>query len=144
MQLHEIRPNHKRKTIKRVGRGGKRGTYSGKGMKGQKARAGRKFRPFIRELVKKYHKLRGYRSRRSVTPYVSVSLDALAKHCKTGEVITPQFLIERRIARRIQGKIPMVKILDRGTLTKALIVESCLVSKGARQKIEKAGGKVVI
>lgn len=142
MQLHEIRPSHKKKKIKRIGRGGKRGTYSGKGIKGQKARAGRRFQPFVRQLVKKYHKVRGSRSRRSVQPYATVLLDALEKHCKAGEVITPQLLIERRIARRIEGKIPMVKILDRGTLTKAFIIESCLMSKGAKAKIEKAGGTV--
>ncbi len=141
MQLHEIRPSHKKKK-KRIGRGGKRGTYSGKGIKGQKARAGRKFRPFVRELVKQYHKVRGYRARRSVRPYATVSLDALEKHCKAGEVITPQLLIERRITRRIRGTIPMVKVLDRGALTKAFLLESCLVSKGAKQKIEKAGGAV--
>ncbi|MDO8470358.1 MAG: uL15 family ribosomal protein [bacterium] len=143
MQLHEIRPSHKKKKAKRVGRGGKRGTYSGKGIKGQKARAGRRFQPFVRQLVKKYHKLRGSRSQRSVHPYVTISLDALEKHCKTGETITPQLLIERRIARRMEGKIPMIKILDRGELTKAFTVESCFVSKGAKEKIEKAGGKVV-
>jgi len=36
MQLHQLKPNHKKKSRKRVGRGGKKGTYSGKGMKGQK------------------------------------------------------------------------------------------------------------
>ena len=39
MQIHELKPNHKRKTGKRIGRGGKRGTYSGRGVKGQKSRA---------------------------------------------------------------------------------------------------------
>jgi len=41
MQLHQLKPNHKKKSRKRVGRGGKKGTYSGKGMKGQKSRAGK-------------------------------------------------------------------------------------------------------
>lgn len=41
MQLHELKPKHKAKKKKRVGRGGKRGTFSGRGVKGQKARAGR-------------------------------------------------------------------------------------------------------
>jgi len=61
MQLHQLRPKHKLKKKKRIGRGGKRGTYSGKGIKGQKSRAGRKFAPVIRELIKRYPKLRGYR-----------------------------------------------------------------------------------
>ncbi|KPJ73361.1 50S ribosomal protein L15, partial [Parcubacteria bacterium DG_74_1] len=49
MQLHEIKPIHKLKKSKRIGRGGKRGTYSGRGIKGQKSRAGRRFKPVIRE-----------------------------------------------------------------------------------------------
>ena len=61
MQIHQLKPTHKNKPRKRIARGGKRGTYSGKGMKGQKSRAGRRFKPVIRELIKKYPKLRGYR-----------------------------------------------------------------------------------
>jgi large subunit ribosomal protein L15 len=61
MQLHEIKPYNKLKKKKRVGRGGKKGTYSGKGMKGQKSRAGAKIRPEIRDMIKKIPKLRGYR-----------------------------------------------------------------------------------
>jgi len=59
MQLHELNPEHKNKTKKRIGRGGKRGTYSGRGMKGQNARAGRKLRPAIRDLIQQLPKLRG-------------------------------------------------------------------------------------
>ena len=61
MQLHQLRPKHKLKKKKRIGRGGKRGTYSGRGIKGQRSRAGRKFAPAIRELIKRYPKLRGYK-----------------------------------------------------------------------------------
>lgn len=60
MQLHELKPIHKRKKPKRIGRGGKRGTYSGRGVKGQKARAGRKLKPIIREIIKRYPKIRGH------------------------------------------------------------------------------------
>ncbi len=61
MQLNDLKPTNKLKKSKRVGRGGKKGTYSGKGMKGQKSRAGRKLEPPIRGLIKRYHKLRGYK-----------------------------------------------------------------------------------
>jgi large subunit ribosomal protein L15 len=60
MQLHEIK-GLKNKEKKRVGRGGKRGTYCGRGIKGQKARAGAKIRPALRDFIKKIPKLRGYR-----------------------------------------------------------------------------------
>jgi len=45
MQLHQLKPKNKLKKAKRIGRGGKRGTYSGKGIKGQRSRAGAKIRP---------------------------------------------------------------------------------------------------
>ena len=61
MQIHELRPKHKTKNSKRVGRGGKKGTYSGRGGKGQTARSGRKMEPVIREIIKRYPKLKGYR-----------------------------------------------------------------------------------
>ncbi len=64
MQLHELQPITKSKSKKRVGRGGKRGTYSGKGMKGQKSRAGRKIRPAVRDLMQRTPKLRGARNRK--------------------------------------------------------------------------------
>jgi large subunit ribosomal protein L15 len=66
MQLHELKPIHKFKKKKRIGRGGKRGTYSGKGMKGQKSRAGRRLEPVIRGIIKRYPKLRGYKFKSKV------------------------------------------------------------------------------
>ncbi len=59
MQLHQIKPLHKPQKSKRVGRGGKRGTYSGKGIKGQKSRAGKNIRPAIRDFIGKIPKLKG-------------------------------------------------------------------------------------
>lgn len=61
MQLHELKPIHKLKKRKRIGRGGKRGTYCGKGIKGQASRAGKRLEPIVRSLIKRYPKLRGYR-----------------------------------------------------------------------------------
>ncbi len=63
MQLHEIQAVHTNKPRKRIGRGGKRGTYSGKGIKGQKSRAGKKIRPAIRDLIQRTPKLRGIRNK---------------------------------------------------------------------------------
>jgi len=53
-------------------------------------------------------------------------------------------LLEKKIIRRIKGKVPKVKILGEGKITKALTVEDCLISKQAREKIEKAGGTIKI
>ncbi len=144
MQLHQLRPKHKLKKKKRIGRGGKRGTYSGKGIKGQKSRAGRKFAPVIRELIKKYPKLRGYRFKKHEGNIVVVNVGVLGERFESSEIVTPKLLLERKIIRRIKGKVPKVKILGKGEITKKLIIENCDVSKAAKERIEKAGGKVKI
>ncbi|MFH1188555.1 MAG: hypothetical protein V1652_01780 [bacterium] len=60
MQLHELQSLHCNKKEKRVGRGGKRGTYSGRGVKGQSSRAGHRIRPAERDLIQSMPKLRGF------------------------------------------------------------------------------------
>ena len=146
MQLHELKPIHKKKRPKRVGRGGKKGTYSGKGIKGQKARAGRKLKPLIRELIKRYPKLKGYKFKGLKLKPTIINIEILEKKFSQkseGEIrIKPQLLIEQGLICKIKGKIPKVKILGKGELTKKLIIEGCQVSKGAKEKIEKAGGQI--
>lgn len=145
MQLGEIHPIHKSKKRKRVGRGGKRGTYSGRGLKGQKARAGRRLKPAIRELIKKYPKLRGYRQRGKIKglKITILNLEILEKKFNPGEKINPETLLKKRIIRKMKGKIPKVKILGEGGMKKPLIIEDCDISKSAKEKIEKAGGKIL-
>jgi len=144
MQLHQIKPKHKLKKKKRVGRGGKRGTYSGRGIKGQSARAGRKFAPIIRELIKRYPKLRGYRfgSKVKKSPLVEVNLEVLEKKFNSEEKVNPEILLSKGVIEKVKGKLPRVKILAKGNLTKKLIIENCKTSKTAKEKIEKAGGEV--
>ena len=146
MQLHDIHPIHKSKKKKRIGRGGKRGTYSGKGQKGQKSRAGARFEPIIRGLIKKYPKLRGYKfkskHKTQNAKVVIVNLDVLEKRFKAGEKVTPQNLLEKKIISKIKGKMPQVKILGRGEITKSLTIENCELSKSAKEKVEKAAGQI--
>ena len=142
MQLHELQPKHKNRNKKRVGRGGRKGTYSGHGMKGQKSRAGRKMVPIIRELIKRYPKLKGYRSFRMDTDTAVVNLEVLEKNTKDGEIINPENLIKKGLISNIKGRVPKVKILGTGKLTKKLVIENCKISKTAREAIEKAGGTI--
>lgn len=142
MQIHQLQPKHKSKNRKRIGRGGKKGTYSGKGIKGQASRAGRKMVPIIRELIKRYPKLKGYRAFVLQHNSAVVNLDILDKHFKDGEMATPANLIKRGILHMIKGKMPEVKILGNGKISKKIIVEHCKVSKKAQKLIEKAGGSV--
>ena len=142
MQLHQIKPIHKKKRKKRIGRGGKRGTYSGRGIKGQKARAGRKLKPVIRELIKRYPKLRGYKFKPIKPKPIVVNIGILNKKFKEGEIVSPQVLLEKKIIRKIKGRVPEVKILGKGEIKKPLIIKDCLFSNSAKEKIEKAGGKI--
>lgn len=146
MELYELKPIHKLKKRKRIGRGGKRGAYSGRGIKGQRARAGRRLKPIIRELIKKYPKLRGSRQKFKIknqkSKIVIVNLETLEKKFNSGEKINLETLLERRIICKIKGRIPKVKILGKGKITKKLVIENCLVSKSAAEKIKKVGGTI--
>jgi len=146
MQLHQLKPTHRRKKQKRIGRGGKRGTYSGRGIKGQKARAGATLQPAIRVFIKRYPKLRGYKQKPKIQSLkfktVILNLDVLEKNFSPGEKITPKVLLDKGIIHKIKGRIPNVKILGRGEITKKLIIEGCEASKTARDKIEKVGGTI--
>lgn len=147
MQIHEIKRKTQRKRHKVVGRGGKRGKTAGRGTKGQKARAGHRIRPAIRDVIKKLPKRRGQgvSVNRFKTPFVhtvTLSLEALNSTFSAGERVTPKTLLEKQLIEKIGNKVPTVKILVRGTLDKKLDIRGCAVSKGAQIAIEKMGGTV--
>jgi large subunit ribosomal protein L15 len=141
MQLHQLKPKVKKRKIKRIGRGGKRGGYSGRGIKGQKSRAGRKIRPQWRDILKKLPKKRGYRSPSLKEKPAVVNLDIIEKNFKDDEKVSPQTLAEKGIIRKKEAK---VKILGNGEITKKIIVENCDISKSAKAKIDKAGGQYAL
>ncbi len=139
VQLHNLKLNKKNKTKKRVGRGGKRGTYSGRGLKGQKARAGRKIKPEIREVIKRIPKKRGYRFKSIKTPAEVVNLGKIESKFKDGGEVNLKTLLENKLIGKIKSR---VKILGMGKLTKKLTFSECEVSSSAKEKIEKVGGEV--
>ncbi len=139
MQIHEIKPKTKIKSKKRIGRGGKRGTYSGKGVKGQKARAGAKMKPLIRELVKRYPKKRGYKFS-PIRKFFVVNLSTLDKVFEDGLEVSPKTLAEKGLISKSK-KLP-IKILGKGETEKKFHIKGCLISAKAREKVEKAGGKI--
>ncbi len=142
MQLHELKRATPNKDEKRVGRGGIRGKTSGRGTKGQKARAGHRIRPAIREQLKKLPKLRGY-AQKSIQekPFV-VNVRDLDAVFASGETVTPKVLVERNVIRAKRSQALVVKVLAAGEISKKLTVSGCSVSKAAQAKIEAAGGMV--
>lgn len=143
--LHELKPARGAKRgRRRVGRGdgSGKGTYSGKGLKGQKAHGKV---PYLFEggqlpLIKRLPFMRGFTPVNRVE-YLPVNLTTLEERFETGDDVTPEVLLERRIARRKQDPI---KILGHGEFTKKLNVSAHAFSKTAREKIEKAGGTVTV
>lgn len=139
LKLHELKPKFPPKKKKIVGRGGKRGTYAGRGIKGQKARAGYKISPHVKlTLVERLPKKRGFVSLK-VRPAV-LNVGDLQKKFKTGDEITIKKLYEVGLLKRPKLK---VKILGNGELTKKFTVEAHSFSKSAKEKIEKVGGKAI-
>lgn len=144
MQIHQVAPKTKSRKGKYIGRGGKRGTYSGRGIKGQKARAGRKMRPEIRDIIKKLPKKRGYRFQSFQEDAAIVNLCVLNEKLVNNGEVAPNILAEKGLVKTIGGKMPPVKILGKGEVNKKFAVSGCLISKSAKEKIEKAGGKVLL
>jgi large subunit ribosomal protein L15 len=145
MQLNNLVPKTKNKKTMLVGRGGKRGKTSGRGGKGQTARAGNKKRPELRDFIKRIPKLRGrgVNQNKSInTRPVIVNLSDIEAVFETGSVISPATLIERNTISTLDGKIPQVKILGSGDITKKFAIENCLISEQAKEKVLKAGGSV--
>ncbi|MFN7088493.1 MAG: uL15 family ribosomal protein, partial [Candidatus Paceibacteria bacterium] len=138
MQLHEIKPIHKFKNKKRIGRGGKRGTYSGRGIKGQRARAGRKLKDMEREAILRIPKRRGIKFKPVSPKPAIVKLGDLNKIFDSGQKITPRTLLKKGLIHRFGKKLQDVKILAEGKLEKSLVFIGVKVSKGAKAKIEKA------
>lgn len=139
-----------KRAYRRVGRGqsSTRGKTSGRGGKGQTARAGNKRRPELRDMIKKLPKRRGYGKNRARTVNPTrvrafpVPLEALEATFAAGAEVTPKTLAERNVVPMSAGRPMPAKILGVGTLTKKLMVKDCTVSASARAAIEKAGGTV--
>ncbi len=134
--------------VRRVGRGGKRGKTSGRGGKGQTARAGNKPRPEWRDIIKKLPKRRGYGVNRSSTvrnqaPSVALTFEALVKNYKSGDDVTVASLLEKRLVRKVSGNVPPLKVLARGTIDIKLNFQKGIASSAsAKAAILAAGGTI--
>jgi large subunit ribosomal protein L15 len=147
MQTHQLKRIHGNTKRMTVARGGKRGKTSGRGGKGQTARAGNKRRPEWRDIIKKLPKLRGRGKNSNISFYkraVPINLAVLESSFASGDMITPAVLAEKGIVSTLSGRILEVKILGEGEITKSFKVSGCAISISAKAAIEKAGGTVVL
>jgi len=142
MKIHNLKRVTANKKHVLVGRGGRRGKTSGRGGKGQTARAGHKIRPDLRDFIKRIPKLRGYDFNSRNNKPVIVNIAVLELLFSNNEKVTPKTLVAKGAVEQSAGKNPTVKILATGDLTKKLNISNCIVSAEAKAKIEKAGGSV--
>lgn len=147
MQINSLKRVHPNMKVMIVARGGKRGKTSGRGGKGQTARAGNKRRPEWRDIIKKLPKLRGRGRNSNLTVKDNfqkpTTVDVIFLEVfNNGDIVTPATLVEKGVIATWSGRNPRVKIVGNGALSKSVKVSECGVSDGAKAVIEKAGGSV--
>jgi len=140
MELKDLHPAEgSRKARKRVGRGAGSGTgkTAGRGLNGQKSRAGGGkgvgFEGGQTPLARRLPKLPGFRNINRVE-YLPVNVSRIEKYYEAGESLAAKGIIKKSTA--------LVKVLGDGEITKAVTVKVDKVSATAKAKIEAAGGKV--
>jgi len=144
MQLHELKLKTPRKARKTIGRGGKKGTYSGRGNKGQKARSGGNVNPLFEggrsTLVDHMKKKRGFKSL-VVKKNVIDSADLERKFPKGGE-ISKETLVAAGMITKAKAENG-IKILGKTELKqKFSIAKGILLSSSVKDAIVKAGGEI--
>ncbi len=153
LNLSNLKPAQERKTRKRVGRGlgSGKGRYSGRGIKGQKSRAGSHamragFEGGQMPLGMRTAKLRGNTSADAMpigpfrTIVQSINVRDLDRF-EAGDEVTPETLKAKGLIRSLRRD---VKLLGSGELTKKLTITVHAASQSAREKVEAAGGTLTV
>ena len=146
MRLNEVNQgvetNTKRMRVAR-GPGSGKGKTAGRGGKGQTARAGYKALPIFQggatPLVRRIPK-RGFTNSFALEVQ-ALNVSDLERRFEATEEVTPESLVAKRLVRT---QYDLIKILGDGELNKKLKVSAHRFSQSARQKIEQAGGEVVV
>ncbi|MBU1179488.1 50S ribosomal protein L15 [Patescibacteria group bacterium] len=141
IKLHNLQSSTQKKKKKRVGRGNSsgHGTYSTRGLKGQKSRSGVSGLKLkgMKRIILATPKLRGFKSIYPKTQ--TITLGRLNKFFKNGDIVNPENLLSKKL---VDTKTKNIKIVSRGELTMKLIVKDCKISKSAKEKIESLGGEI--
>lgn len=142
MKLHQRTPLREA-LLQRIGRSGKRGSYSGRGQKGQRSRSGHRIRPAERDIILKIPKMRGFRNKPKRDVPVVFNLGSLAAKFEAQKGA----LTIDRVTLRTAGLLKkdykgIIKLLGTGEVGVPMNVSGIQVSATAKTKIEKAGGSV--
>jgi large subunit ribosomal protein L15 len=145
MKLHTRTPLRDT-LLQRIGRSGKRGSYSGRGQKGQRSRSGHRIRPAERDIILKLPKMRGFRNKpkRDVPEVFNLGMisSKFKSHAKAGATLElNRALLQsaKLISKDYKG---IIKILGTGDIAFPIAIKGFEISASAKAKIEKAGGKV--
>jgi len=146
MNLNDVhRGVRKNRARKRLGRGigSGQGKTAGRGHKGQKSRAGTSASPIFQggtaTTVIKVPK-RGFHNKWAIR-IAAVNVAALEEHFAAGDEVTPDALVAKNLTK---GRFDQLKMLGDGQLTKKLTVSAHRFSGSAKEKIEQAGGQVIV
>ena len=144
MEMSNLRPaegsTHSNNFRRGRGHGSGNGKTAGKGHKGQKARSGAPRIGFEGGQMPLYRRIpkKGFKNRNR-KEIIAINVCELENRFENGETVSAETLLEKGAIKEIGDGI---KILGNGELSKKLTVSGCAVSEGAKEKIEKAGGKV--
>lgn len=146
MQINTLQLKNKKKKRKTIGRGGKKGTYCGKGMKGQKARSGAHVDPMFEggrsTLVDHMKKKKGFKSlSKKIT---TIALDKIDNKFNDGDTINKESLIKAKLLDR-KGAKNGIKILGSQEIAKKFTIATGIkISTASKKSIEKAGGEIEV
>jgi large subunit ribosomal protein L15 len=145
MKLHARTPI-RGKRLQRIGRSGKRGSYSGRGVKGQRSRSGHRIRPAERDIILKIPKMRGFRNKEKQDAPIAFNLGQISiklkSHAKTGAPLEISYALLKTAKLLKKDYKRKVKILGTGDIAFPIAISGFEVSASAKAKIEKAGGSV--
>lgn len=149
MHIHTLSPHPSQKPRKRIGRGGKRGTYSGKGQKGQKARSGAKISPLFtggsaslsgqgsrvihkrrgQSPVQGHHRILNVKGRKS---YKIISIQAIATIFNNGDVINMQSLLDAKLVSSLNVEVKILATNRGEDISKKFVFEGLTLSKSVQ------------
>lgn len=135
MQINTLKLKARRKKKKTIGRGGKKGTYSGRGNKGQKARSGGNVSPLFEggrsTLVDHMKKKRGFTSTHKKKAIVKFS--SLLKNFQNGAKISVDDLVEKKLVKKVDVKNGIKILGPSDGKTRFVFSEKILVSKSVQR-----------
>jgi len=139
MQINSLKLKNRRKKRKTIGRGGKKGTYSGKGNKGQKARSGAKVDPLFEggrsTLIDHMKKKRGFKALNCKKAIIN--LENISKKFKSGDLVSAESLIKAGLVDKMEAKNGIKVLGGKDIKIKLAFDKKILLSKSVKETVEK-------